>query len=77
MSNVVPAELIVSKDASSGINLRFPRCQRIREDKDPWDVINNKELWEMLDRQQFRKKSAGSDRRMIDIAPVLGKVSEM
>lgn len=42
---------IISRDFATRHSLRFPRVDRIRYDKSPFDVQTDQELWDVIDQK--------------------------
>jgi len=43
---------IISKDFATRHSLRFPRVERIRYDKSPFDVQTDQELWDLVNQNK-------------------------
>jgi len=43
---------IISKDFATRHSLRFPRVERIRYDKSPFDVQTDQELWDLVNQDK-------------------------
>lgn len=43
---------IISRDFATRHSLRFPRVERIRYDKSPFDVQTDQELWDLVNQNK-------------------------